>query len=95
MTAAYVGYRVARPLGLGIEAFEVYFLDSSVPDDHRASFAVSPNVRLMIPYVQPAVSFVTSLGDPLFANYDAWWAVRLAATVVWQPGGTVVGRGQD
>jgi hypothetical protein len=54
-----------------------------VPDNERAVFAISPSVRLMTPYVQPALSFVTNAGTPLFGAVDYWWALRLAATVVW------------
>jgi hypothetical protein len=85
ITAAYIGYRVARPIGVGIEAFELYFLDKSVADDQRAVFAVSPSIRLMTPYVQPALSFVTNVGTPLFGSVETWWALRLGATVVWDP----------
>ena len=97
--AAYIGYRVFRTLSVGIEAFELYFLDGgSVPDDRRAVFAISPNLRLMTPYVQPALSFVTNLGNPLYAavgSVDSWWALRLAATVVWDPVRQAVKPGQD
>jgi hypothetical protein len=86
IAAAYVGYRALRWLGVGVEAFEVYFLSASqLQDDKRASFAVSPNVRLMTPYVQPALSFVTNVGTTLFGSVDTWWAIRLAATVIWDP----------
>ena len=85
---------------LTIEAFELYFLDGPAPDDRRAVFAVSPNVRLMTPYVQPALSFITNLGNPLYApagstSVDSWWAIRLAATVVWDPVRQAVKPGQD
>jgi hypothetical protein len=85
IAAAYVGYRVVRLVGVGIEAFELYFLDRSVPDNLRAVFAISPSVRVMTPYVQPALSFVTDLGTPLFGSVQEWWAVRLGATFVWDP----------
>jgi hypothetical protein len=96
ITAAYVGYRIGRWVGAGFEAFEVYFLSgSSVADDKRAVFALSPNVRVMTPYVQPALSFVTNAGIPLFGSVDAWWAIRLAATFVWDPARKVLEPGQD
>jgi hypothetical protein len=86
ITAAYVGYRIGRWVGAGVEAFEVYFLSASqVSDNRRAAFALSPNVRLMTSYVQPALSFVTNAGIPLFGSVDGWWALRLAATFVWDP----------
>jgi hypothetical protein len=98
--AAYIGYRVFRKLSVGIEAFERYYLPNGgpVPDDRRAVFAVSPNARLMTPYVQPALSFVTNVGAPLYASVgsvDSWWALRLAATVVWDPVRQAVKPGQD
>jgi hypothetical protein len=83
ITGVYIGYRAVRWLGVGIEAFEVYFLSGTIPDDHRAVFAISPSVRLMTDYVQPALSFVTNAGTPLFGSVDYWWSLRLAATVVW------------
>jgi hypothetical protein len=39
----------------------------------------------MTPYVEPALSFVTNVGKPLFGSVDTWWALRLAATFVWDP----------
>ncbi len=98
--AAYIGYRVLRTLGVGVEAFELYYLPKGgpVPDDRRAVFAIAPSIRLMTPYVQPALSFVTNIGKPLYAPVgavDSWWALRLAATVVWDPVRQAVKPGQD
>jgi hypothetical protein len=96
----YLGYRVLPLLGVGLEAFETYLIQSSsivtVAQDHaRATFTVSPSVRLMTPYVQPDLGFVTSIGDPLFGSgrIDGFWALRIGASVVWDPSAKVVRRG--
>lgn len=88
----YVGYRVLPVLGVGLEAFETYLIDSpsivtAAQDHERATLTISPSVRLMTPYVQPAIGFVTSIGDPLFGfgMVDGFWALRVGATVVWDP----------
>ncbi len=86
----YVGFRVLPRLGIGLEAFETYLIESpeitTVAEDHnRATFTISPSARLMTPYVQPTLGFVTSIGTPLFGfgTVDGFWAIRLGATVVW------------
>ena len=84
ISALYVGYLFPY-LGAGVEAFEYYFLDYPVDEDKRAAFVVSPSLRFMTPYLQPALSFLTNVGTPLFGTADHFWGVRLAATVVWEP----------
>ncbi len=88
----YIGFRVVPLLGVGVEAFETYLIDSpnivTVAEDHdRATFTLSPSVRLMTPYVQPALGFATSIGTPLFGSgtVDGFWALRLGASVVFDP----------
>ena len=90
----YTGFRVLPLLGVGIEAFETYLIDiaSTAPvtvgqDRDRATFTISPSVRLMTPYVQPMIGFVTSIGDPLFGSgtIDSFWAIRVGASIVWDP----------
>jgi hypothetical protein len=83
MTALYIGYRVFSLMSLGIEAMELYTLDGSGDDGLRATFVVSPSVRVMTPYVQPALSGFTNVGPPLYGNADHIWGVRLAVTVVY------------
>jgi hypothetical protein len=85
VSAFYLGYRFLPVLGAGLEAFELYFIDAPVDDNKRAVFAVSPSVRLMTPYVQPALSVTTNIGTPLYGSSDQFWALRLAATIVWDP----------
>ena len=70
---AYVGFRVLPLLGVGLEAFETYVILSPAivteAEDHdRATFTLSPSIRLMTPYVQPALGFVTSIGNPISAR---------------------------
>ncbi len=84
VSALYIGYRFPL-IGAGIEGFEYYFLDYPTAETERAVVVVSPSVRFMTPYVQPAVSFLSNLGTPLFGISDHFWGLRLAATVVWEP----------
>jgi hypothetical protein len=97
----YAGFRVLPVLGIGIEAFETYLIDvasaaplTSAQDHDRATFTISPSVRLMTPYVQPMVGFVSSIGDPLFGSgtIDSFWAIRIGASIVWDPGTAKVRR---
>jgi hypothetical protein len=88
----YAGYRVVPLLGVGVEAFETYLIESpeivTLAEDHdRATFTLSPSVRLMTRYVQPALGFVTSIGTPLFGfgTVEGFWALRVGASVVWDP----------
>lgn len=98
----YVGYRVLPILGAGIEAFETYLIYSpplettAAGDATRATFTLSPSVRLMTPYVQPMLGFVASLGNPLFGAgvVDGFWALRFGASIVWDPAANVVRRGE-
>ena len=96
----YIGYRVLPLIGVGIEAFETYLvyspeLTTTAEDSDRATFTISPSVRLMTPYVQPAVGFVTSIGNPFFGNgsVEGFWALRIGASVVWDPSTKNVDRG--
>jgi hypothetical protein len=94
VSAVYVGYSLPL-VGLGIEAFEYYFLDWPVPDDKRALFVISPSVRLMTPYIQPAFSFMTSAGTPFGGETDRFWGLRLAVTVVWDRDARALGRDRE
>jgi hypothetical protein len=94
ISAVYIGYSLPV-VGLGIEAFEYYFLDWPVADDKRALGVVSPSVRFMTPYVQPAISFMTSVGTPFGGETDRFWGLRLAVTVVWDKDARALGRDRD
>jgi len=85
----YIGYRIIPLLGIGLEAFETYLVYSpTVLDGQRATFTLSPSLRLMTRYVQPVLGFATSVGDPVFGlgAVDGFWAIRFGASVVWDPG---------
>jgi hypothetical protein len=85
VSALYIGYRFPL-IGAGVEAFEYYLLKwDDIADERRASFVISPNVRLMTPYVQPAISAFTNIGTPLFGGVDHLWGLRLALTVLFDP----------
>lgn len=84
-TTLYVGARVDR-LGFGVEAWEVYELTAldrakkPLPDEKRASFALSPNVRLLgVRGVEPALSVLFPIVTPLRGEVDGFFAVRLDA----------------
>jgi hypothetical protein len=97
VTGLFIGYRVARPLAFGVEAFEMYVVrqeSPEVPDRQRANLVVSPSVRLMTPYVQPALSFFTSVGQqPLDGGVDRVLGVRLAVTLVYDATTHAIERG--
>ena len=82
VSAVYIGYSLPL-VGVGIEAFEYYFLDWPLPDNQRALFVISPSVRFMTPYLQPAISFMTSAGTPFGGETDRFWGLRLGVTAVW------------
>jgi hypothetical protein len=85
-TGVYFGWRMAREVAFGLEAFEAYAIDvRDVRDGARASVVVSPNVRLALPWVEPAVSVFTNIGTPLEAASRRIWGFRLAFTLVYDP----------
>ncbi|WP_245678266.1 hypothetical protein [Chondromyces crocatus] len=75
----YFGYRASEAIGLGLEVWEVYQLsaDPRVKDDQRASFAVSPSIRFMFPWVQPALSMLFPVTTPLRGDVNGYYALRL------------------
>lgn len=76
-TTAYLGFRIARPIGVGIEAWEVYQLSANLPDDKRAAFAVSPSVRFSLGKIEPALSLVFPLATPLRGDAASYFAARI------------------
>jgi len=87
---AYFGWRVAREVAVGVEALEAYAISvPSVQDGARASIVVSPNVRLVLPWVEPAVSVFTNVGTPLQGASERIWGFRLAFTLVYDPSATL------
>lgn len=93
ITGLYVGYRAHDYIGAGIEAFELYTIDAPIDDRLRATFVVSPSIRLMTPYIQPALSGFTNVGPPLNGSADHIFGVRLAVTVVYDATTRTIERG--
>jgi hypothetical protein len=72
----YVGYRLAEAVGLGLELWEVYAVTGDIPDDKRASFAVSPSLRFLLGRVAPALSVLLPLTTPLRGEAASYYAAR-------------------
>ena len=70
LTGLYAGYRVTQRLSAGVEAFELYNIDGNIADALRANVVVSPSVRLMTPFVQPALSLFTNIGKTFEDSAD-------------------------
>ena len=80
----YAGYRIARPVGVGLELFEVYQLTATdVPDGKRAATAISPSIRFILPRVQPAISALLPLATPLRGDVESYFGARLNVGFTW------------
>jgi hypothetical protein len=81
----YFGLWVTARVAAGFEAFEAYVIDvkPDVRDSARAAVVVSPSVRLVLPWVEPAISAFTNIGTPLQGASDRIWGFRFAFTVVY------------
>lgn len=105
----YLGWQVGREVAAGLEVFEAYAIDlTSVRDGDRESLIVSPNVRLALPWVQPAISAFTNLGPPISGPWvqrdtsvftvpghtATVWGFRFAFTVVYDPTSIVMMKGR-
>ncbi len=105
----YLGLQLGPHIAPGLEVFEAYALDlPAVQDGNRESLVVSPNVRIALPWVQPALSAFTNLGPPISAPWvqrdtsvfetqgksGTVWGVRLAFTVVYDPTSVVMMKGR-
>jgi len=79
----YLGLWATPHVAVGFEAFESYAIDvPGIRDGDRASVVVSPNVRLVLPLIEPAISMFTSIGTPLQGANSNIWGFRLAFTLV-------------
>jgi hypothetical protein len=88
-SGAYFGWWATRSVAAGLEAFEAYAIDiPNVRDGARATVVVSPNVRLVLPWIEPAISMFTTIGTPLKGTSQQIWGFRLALTVVYDPSAT-------
>jgi hypothetical protein len=105
----YVGYQLGPHVATGLEVFEAYAIDlPAVRDGNRESLVVSPNIRLGLPWVQPAISVFTNLGPPISAPWvqrdtsvfevpgktATVWGFRFAFTVVYDPTSVVMVKGR-
>jgi hypothetical protein len=82
----YLGLWATREVAAGFEAFESYTISApNVSDGSRAAVVISPNVRLVLPWVEPAISAFTNIGTPLQGANDRVWGFRLAFTLVYDP----------
>ena len=83
-TTLYVGLRVAKPIGIGLEVWEVYQISAdlcqgAVPcldDNKRAAFSVSPSARLLLGRIEPAFSLLFPVTTPLRGEASSYWAAR-------------------
>ena len=81
--ALYLGWRVTDAVAGGLEIFETYTIDApGVPDNARSAIVASPNVRLALPWVQPAISVFTNIGPSLNGASTGVWGFRVACTLV-------------
>lgn len=85
-TGFYFGWAATPHVAAGLEAFEEYAIDApNVRDGAREAIVISPHVRITLPWVQPAISFFTNLGPPLYGANQSIWGIRFAFTVVYDP----------
>jgi hypothetical protein len=83
-TTLYAGFRLAKPIGIGIEVWEVYQISANLcspspcndDDDKRAAFSVSPSVRLLLGRIEPALSLLFPITTPLRGEAASYWAAR-------------------
>lgn len=83
LATLYVAIRPVDWVALGVEAYQLYIIDAPVADERRAFFAVSPSVRLMLKYVQPAIGMIRSVGPPFYPGTDSTVAMRTGLTLLW------------
>jgi hypothetical protein len=82
----YLGLWATPAVAAGFEAFESYAIDApGIRDGNRAAVVLSPSVRLVLPWVEPAISAFTNIGTPLQGASDRVWGFRLAFTVAATP----------
>lgn len=109
-TGLYLGWQADRGIALGLEVFEAYAINlSSVRDGNRETLVVSPNIRLALPWVQPAISAFTNLGPPLSSPWvqrqtstftvpsgdtGTIWGFRFTFTLVYDPASAVKVKGR-
>lgn len=82
-TTLYGGYGIASVWQIGLEASEVYFIRApNVNDEERATYTLSPSVRLVTRKVQPSLSAIFPLDQTVLGIADSFWAVRMQLAFV-------------
>lgn len=76
-TTFYLGFRLAKPIGVGLEVWEVYQISALVPDDKRGAFSMSPSVRLSLGRIEPAFSVLFPIATPLGGEAHSYFAARV------------------
>jgi hypothetical protein len=94
-TTFYVGFRVAEPLGIGLEVWEVYQISADLPDDKRAAVSVSPSVRLSLGRVEPALSLLFPIATPLRGEAASYFGARFNVGFEFDVAGTGRARGDS
>ncbi len=84
-TTVYLGWHATSIVGVGLETTEYYLVDADVPDSQRAKVVAAPNVRFLLPGIQPAIGAFVGVGTPLASSADSVWGLRFALTFVWDP----------
>lgn len=85
----YFGWQATPYVATGLEAFEAYAINvRGVSDGARSTVIASPNVRLVLPWIEPAISAFTTIGTPLQGASQQVWGFRLALTLVYDPTST-------
>ncbi len=74
----FAALRPLRELGLGVEVWEIYAITSDrVSDDKRATFAISPSIRLDLGAVGTAVALLFPIETPLRGDVADFQAARI------------------
>jgi hypothetical protein len=80
----YVAVRPRKDIALGVEIGELYRVSTNaIADGERADFTIAPVFRLILPRLQPALSFMTNAGDPYYVGANRIWAVKSTLTALW------------
>lgn len=79
LTSVYLGWQPTREVALGLEAWEVYLVKTTltVNDHDRNALALSPSVRFYYRFLEPAISVLFPLGQPLLNAVDSYFALRI------------------
>ena len=85
VASAFVGYKIKEVVGVGIEAFELYVIKGAADDGARSTIAISPSVRVLTPWIQPAFSAIFNVKDSLAPTVSSAYGFRIALTFVLSP----------